>query len=198
MSSNKKQKPPPKREPETGDGPGQAQEEGAEASLTIDDLDPDFPREVMSHEEARGLNHCYACASCTAGCPVHEVFPEFDPRKLALMVKLGLRTAVLSSPHLWACTACHSCEEHCPQNVQLYHILNVLKNMAAREGHTPYPWIIQTRNLARTGVIYRTDESLREKRRARSLPELACEGEKARAVIEASDLGRRVERRRRR
>ncbi len=193
MSSDKKQEQQHKRqpEPESESGP-------ADASLTISDLDPDFTREVLGHEEARQLNHCYACASCTAGCPVHEVFPDFDPRRLALMVKLGLRTEVLTSPHIWACTACHSCEQHCPQNVQLYHILNVLKNMAAREGHTPYPWIIQTRNLARTGVIYRTDEATQEKRKARSLPELACEGERARAVIESSDLGRYVERRRRR
>lgn len=168
-----------------------------DASLTVSDLDPEFTREVMSHEEARQLNHCYSCGSCTAGCPVHEVFPEFDPRRLALMVKLGLRNQVLSSPYIWACTACHRCERHCPQNVQLYRVLNVLKNMAAREGHTPYPWIIQTRNLARTGVIYRTDEATQEKRRARSLPELAGRGEQARKVIESSNLGRFIERRRR-
>lgn len=142
------------------------------------------------HEDAGQLNHCYACGSCTAGCPVHEVFPEFDPRKLAMMVKLGMKTQVLTSPYIWNCTACHNCEQHCPQNVQFFKILNVLKNMAAREGCAPYPWVIQTRNLARTGVVFRTDKSWEEKRRSRSLPDLGLDGEKARIMIELSGLDR--------
>ena len=161
-------------------------------SVTVSDLDPDFRREVMAHEDAQQLNHCYACGSCTAGCPIHEVFPEFDPRKLAMMVKLGMKAEILSSPCIWYCTACHSCEQHCPQNVRFFHILNVLKNMAALEGYAPYPWILQTRNITRTGMVFRADSSWEEKRRSLSLPDLKLDGEKAGIIFELSGLDKIV------
>ena len=169
-----------------------------EKSVTLSDLDPDFRREVMAHEDASQLNHCFACGSCTAGCPVHEVFPEFDPRKLALKVKLGMRAEVLSSPSIWYCTACYNCEQHCPQNVRFCHILNVLKNMATREGHAPYPLILQTKNVGKTGLVFRADSSWMEKRRSLSLPDLKLDGEKAGKIIEISGLDKIVVKRGRR
>jgi len=164
-------------------------------SIGASDLDRDFRREVMAHEDAEQLNHCFACGSCTAGCPVHEVFPEFSPKKFAMMVKLGMRAEVLSSPYIWYCTACHSCEQHCPQNVQFFQILNVLKNMAVAEGYAPYPWILQTRNIARTGMVFRSDPSWEEKRRALSLPVLKLDSDRAGLIIKLSGLDKIVAKR---
>jgi len=145
--------------------------------------DASFRRDVLRHEEARGLYACFSCGACTAGCPISEVFPEFSPRKLAKRVKLGLKRDVLEDPYIWRCTTCRGCEQHCPQNVRLYDILNVLKNMAAEAGFAPPAWVEQTRWVMRTGLVYPRDAALAKKRRARSLPALMSRGEQAERLI---------------
>ncbi|MBN2246978.1 MAG: 4Fe-4S dicluster domain-containing protein [Candidatus Aminicenantes bacterium] len=156
--------------------------------VRVADLDPDFKSEVLNHEGAQGLNACFACGACTAGCPIHEVFPEYSPRKLAKMVKLGMRKEVLNSPFIWYCVTCHNCENRCPQNVKFFNILNVLKNMAAEQGYAPSPWVKQTQQIMRTGLIFQIDRDLAAKRKARSLPVLKSNSKKVKKIIELVGL----------
>ena len=156
--------------------------------MELTELDPKFKSEVMSHKEAEGLNACFDCGTCTAGCPIHEIFPEYDPRKLAKMVKLGMREEVLTNPYIWYCVTCHNCEQRCPQNVKFFDILNVLKNMAAKEGHTPHSWIEQTKQIMKNGIIFPITEELNAKRRALSLPVLKSDGEKAKKIIKLTGI----------
>jgi len=163
-------------------------EENKGEYVELTELDPDFKSEVMKYEDAKGLNACFACGTCTAGCPIHEIFPEYDPRKLAKMVKLGMREEVLTSPYIWYCTTCHNCEQHCPQNVKFFNILNVLKNMAAKKGNAPNPWIEQTKQIMKTGIVFPTDEELVEKRKSFSLPDLKEDGSKAKKIIKLTGI----------
>jgi len=156
--------------------------------MKLSELDPEFKIEVMSHKEAEGLNLCFACGTCTAGCPIHEIFYEYDPRKLAKMVKLGMREEVLASPYIWYCTTCHNCEQRCPQNVKFFDILNVLKNMAAKEGYAPHSWIEQTKQIMKNGIIFSITEELKEKRRALSLPALKYDGERAKKILKLTGI----------
>ena len=157
-------------------------------TIEVAELDTDFKSEVMKHEEAQGLNACFACGTCTAGCPVHEIFPEYSPRKLAKMVKLGMRKEVLRSPYIWYCVTCHNCEQRCPQNVKFFNILNVLKNMAAKEGYAPSPWVEQTQQIMQTGLIFPLDEALAKRRESFSLPALRSNGKKAKILIGLAGL----------
>lgn len=156
--------------------------------IELAELDPDFKSEVMKHEDAKGLNACFACGTCTAGCPIHEIFPEYDPRKLAKMVKLGMREEVLASPYIWYCTTCHNCEQHCPQNVKFFNILNVLKNMAAKKGYAPNAWVEQTKQIIKTGLVFTTDKALFKKRRFFSLPNLKLDGSKVKKIIKLTGI----------
>ncbi len=164
------------------------QDKSKQGVVRVAELDPDFKSEVMKHEEARGLNACFACGTCTAGCPVHETFPEYSPRKLSKMVRLGMRKEVLSSPYIWYCVTCHTCEQRCPQNVKFFNILNVLKNMAAKDGYAPSPWVEQTQQIMQTGLIFPLDEALTKKRESFSLPPLKSNGKKAKILIESAGL----------
>lgn len=164
------------------------QDKSRGGKIRVAELDPNFKSEVLKHEEGQGLNACFACSACTAGCPVHEIFPEYNPRKLAKMVKLGMREEVLSSPFIWYCVTCHNCEQRCPQNVKFFNILNVLKNMAAKEDYAPAPWVKQTQKIMRTGLIFSLDKDLAEKREAYSLPVLKSEGKMAKKLIELAGL----------
>lgn len=163
-------------------------QEKDDISIPASDLDPNFRHEITRYPDTQQLDFCFSCGSCSAGCPIHEIFPEFDPKKIAKMVKLGMRTALLTRPYIWYCTSCRNCEQHCPQNVKFFNILNALKNIAAREGHAPYQLILQTRNIAKTGTVFRVDIAWEEKRRSHSLPFLRLDGKKAREIITLSGL----------
>lgn len=164
------------------------QSESKKGTICVAELDPNFKSEVMKHEEAQGLYACFACGTCTAGCPIHEIFPEYSPRKLAKMVKLGMRQEVLSSPYIWYCVTCHNCEQRCPQNVGFFKILNVLKNMAAKNGYAPPSWVEQTQLIMQTGTIFPKDEELDKKRKALFLPAMKSDGAKARRLIQFTGL----------
>jgi heterodisulfide reductase subunit C len=153
-------------------------------------LDAGFREDVLRHEEARGLLACFSCGTCAAGCPIGEAFTEYSPRKLAKMVKLGMRRDVLESPYIWCCTTCLSCEQHCPQNVRLFGILNVLKNMASEAGYAPAPWVEQTRQVMRTGLAFPTDAALAKKRRTRRLPAIENRGGRAERLITSTGADR--------
>lgn len=148
----------------------------------VTELDPSFKYEVLAHREARGLKSCFSCGTCSAGCPIHEAFPDFDPRKLAKMVSLGMRKEALSDPSLWYCAACHTCEQRCPQNVEFFGVLNVLKNMAAKAGYAPDSWAGMARQLAKTGLAVPIDRALEKKRAKLSLPPFKPRGRKARGI----------------
>jgi heterodisulfide reductase subunit C len=164
------------------------QDNKSKEPIKVSNLDLKFRWDVIRHKEASGLNACFSCGTCTAGCPVSEVFPEYSPKKLAKMVKLGMKKDVLSSPYIWYCVTCHNCEQHCPQNVKFFDVLNVLKNMAAKQGYAPSPWVEQTQQIMKTGLIFPTDEALAEKRKSFSLPGLKSDGEKAKRLIKLAGL----------
>ena len=105
--------------------------------VRVSELDRNFKFEVMAHEDARDISACFCCGSCTAGCPIHAVYPEHDPRRIARMINLGMRKKALSSPYIWYCAECGICEQSCPQNVRFFTALKVLRDMAVKEGYLP-------------------------------------------------------------
>jgi len=98
-------------------------------------LDPRFKYDVAAHPGGENIKLCFACGTCTAGCPVSAVDPEFDPRKIIRQVLFGMREKVLSSPIIWRCVQCYSCSAKCPQNVNFRDVMRALREMAVAEGH---------------------------------------------------------------
>ena len=103
---------------------------------TIDsrNLDSRFKYDVASRPGGENIKFCFACGTCTAGCPVSEVDTEFNPRKIIRQVLLGMRSEVLSSPLIWRCVQCYSCTAKCPQDVKFRGIVKSLREMAVDEG----------------------------------------------------------------
>jgi heterodisulfide reductase subunit C2 len=103
---------------------------------TIDarDLDPKFKDQVAQHAGGENLKLCFACGTCTAGCPVSQVDPEFNPRKIIRQVILGMRKEVLGSPLIWRCVQCYACTAKCPQNVRFREVTRALRELAVKEG----------------------------------------------------------------
>ena len=156
--------------------------------VSTSEFDPNFKSEVLAYPDAQGLNACFSCGSCSAGCPIHEVFPEYNPKKLAKMVRLGMRKEILSSPYIWYCATCRNCVERCPQNVKFFNVLNVLKNMAAKEGYAPLAWVQQAKQVMATGIVFATEEEWVRRREKFSLPPLREDHQNLRKLIELTGI----------
>ena len=121
------------------------------------DLDPRFKYDVAAQAGGENIKLCFACGTCTAGCPVAEIDDEFDPRKIIRQVLLGMRKEVLASPVIWRCVQCYSCTAKCPQNVKFREVMRALREMAAAEGHVDAGLIDEAAQLGEFAQTLRRD-----------------------------------------
>ncbi|MFQ6063231.1 MAG: 4Fe-4S dicluster domain-containing protein [Methanosarcinales archaeon] len=96
-------------------------------------LDPNFKYELSRELGGENLEYCFNCTGCSCGCPVAEVDPTFQPRKLIRMAILGMKEELLNSEAFWKCVSCYTCFARCPQDVRITEVLYALKNIAVRE-----------------------------------------------------------------
>jgi len=125
--------------------------------IDSNDLDLRFKYDVAAYPGGENIKLCYACGTCTAGCPVAEVDTEFNPRKIIRQVLLGMRKEVLSSPLIWRCVQCYSCTAKCPQNVKFREIIRALREMAVDEGLADAALIREVGELDRLSQKLRRD-----------------------------------------
>ena len=55
------------------------------------DIKPAFSAEVVETPGGEHLNSCYSCGACSGICPVSQAIPDFDPRKIIHMIRMGLK-----------------------------------------------------------------------------------------------------------
>jgi len=134
------------------------------------DLDPNFKYEVAKEPGGANIMRCFACGTCTAGCPVRAIDDRYNPRKIIRMVLLGMREQVLKSNFIWLCSTCYTCYDRCPQDVRLSDIMTALKNIAVREGYIHPSFREQARLVATFGRLYEIEDFDNKKRGKMGLP----------------------------
>lgn len=107
----------------------------AAQEMTVYRLSPRFKYRVAARPGGEHLMACFACGVCTAGCPVSEIDPAYNPRRIIRQVLLGLEEEVLQSDLIWLCTTCFTCSAHCPQNVKFTEVMGVLRQLAQERGY---------------------------------------------------------------
>jgi heterodisulfide reductase subunit C len=116
-------------------------------TIVLNEQDTKFKYEVAEEPGGENIKLCFACGLCTASCPVADIDPEYNPRKIIHMVLLGMRKEVLSSNFPWLCTQCYTCQAHCPQNVKFSDVMKALRSMAVREGYVHPSFIEQIKEV---------------------------------------------------
>ncbi len=98
-------------------------------------FDVTFQKRVdeLSHEVTE---LCYHCHKCTAGCPVAYAM-SCGPDRVLRMVQLGQTEAVLASPDIWLCAGCETCGARCPNDIDIAHVMDALRQIALVEGIKP-------------------------------------------------------------
>jgi len=93
---------------------------------------PWFCRKV---EEMSGdkVSVCFQCAKCTNGCPVTFAM-DIAPHRLMHSIQLGLRDEVLHSDTIWVCASCETCNTRCPNDIDVAHIMDTLRQISQGEG----------------------------------------------------------------
>ncbi|MBA3046373.1 MAG: 4Fe-4S dicluster domain-containing protein [Candidatus Thermoplasmatota archaeon] len=133
-------------------------------------LDPHFKFEVAKEMGKVNVTRCFACGTCTAGCPVRVIDSKYNPRKIIRMVLLGMREEVLSSDFIWLCSTCYTCYDRCPQDVMLTSLMTTLRNIAVREGHVHPAFKEQARLVGSFGRLYEVEDFDNKKREKMGLP----------------------------
>ncbi len=116
-------------------------------TILLNEQDTKFKYEVAEEPGGENIKLCFACGLCTASCPVADIDPKYNPRKIIRMVLLGMRKEVLSSNLPWLCTQCYTCQAHCPQNVKFSDVTKALRNMAVREGYVQPSFLEQVKEI---------------------------------------------------
>ncbi len=98
-------------------------------------INPAFSAEVTALPGGEFLNRCFSCGACSGACPVSQAIPDFDPRKIIHMARMGLKDELLNSDLIWYCSQCQGCVFVCPQDVRFADIMNTMWHMALEQGY---------------------------------------------------------------
>jgi len=126
-----------------------------EQVVSLGDLDLSFCEEVASQPGGEHIRRCFACGTCAAGCPVTEIDPDYNPRKIIRQILFGMRKEVLSSPRIWYCLVCYRCYARCPQKVNFTDVMRALRYLAIKGRYA------SSDTLARIGEIDRLAQQMR-------------------------------------
>jgi heterodisulfide reductase subunit C len=138
--------------------------------IDVSRLDAGFRTEIVSEPGGERFMRCFSCGTCVAGCPVAEMTDQYNPRRIVRMALLGMREKVLTSEFVWLCSACHTCDERCPQDVHIPDLMNAIRNIAVREGHVPTAFRLQADLLRDHGRLYEITNFENERRDTWGLP----------------------------
>ncbi len=92
-----------------------------------------FLDEVNEKINGVPIQRCYHCRKCTAGCPLAFTM-EYNPNRIIKMIQMGQKKEVLSSATIWLCASCETCITRCPNEVDIARMMDVLREMAIKEG----------------------------------------------------------------
>ena len=128
-----------------------------EQVLALSDLDLSFAEEVASQPGGEHIRRCFACGTCAAGCPVTEVDPDYNPRKIIRQILFGMRKEVLSSPRIWYCLVCYRCYARCPQKVNFTDVMRALRYLAIKGRYASSDTLARLEEIDRFAQAMRRD-----------------------------------------
>ena len=140
-------------------------------------VDVEFRRDMLDVYQGARLKYCYQCSHCVDKCPVSDIVgkDKYNPRKLVLYSLLGFKENVLGKANderLWACTSCDTCDEVCPNDIELTDLFYILRNKSFRAGEAPEAYTMQAKTIYESGEAIPVQEAVERTREKLGLPKL--------------------------
>ena len=139
-------------------------------------IDFDFRNQLIQSDIGSTLAYCYQCATCSGACPVAQVTNgRYNPRRLILTSLLGLKERIFgtnNSFEIWGCTVCDTCDEVCPQKVELTEIFTILKNISVERGEAPEHYTMQASTIFENGKAIPMQTAIERRRDQLGLPKI--------------------------
>lgn len=79
--------------------------------------------------DGAGVQDCYQCGKCTAGCPVAERM-DVKPHQMMRLVQLGRTERAIGSEAIWQCISCQTCTSRCPKSVDCAGVIDQLRHLS--------------------------------------------------------------------
>lgn len=95
-------------------------------------LDAGMLEEVEQKAHTK-TSSCFQCLKCSNGCPLSYEM-DYLPAQIIRMVNLGMREEVLKCKTIWVCASCETCTTRCPNDIDIAHVMDTLRQMSLREG----------------------------------------------------------------
>jgi len=138
-------------------------------------VDFELRKKVMDAHIGDTLKYCYQCNRCTDVCPVSQIAPDrYNPRGNIMGAFLGINMFMgqKSNFGIWGCTVCDTCDEVCPQKIELTEIFTVLKNMSIAAGEGPEYYTIQASTIYDAGKAIPPQPAIERRREQLGLPKI--------------------------
>lgn len=139
----------------------------------------EFQKKVMEfHITPDLIKACYQCSKCSDNCPVTAATADdntttgYNPRANILMTILGHRDLLLRGDELtvWGCTDCVTCDEVCPEHVELTEVFIYLKNQSIALGRGPDFVYSQAKAVFENGKAIPSQSAIEKRREKLGLP----------------------------
>jgi len=75
---------------------------------------------------------CYQCEKCSSGCPTAAAM-RYRPAQMMRMAQFGLEDALSTDASLWRCLGCDTCTAHCPHNLSVRRLVEVMRQHVMQE-----------------------------------------------------------------
>ncbi len=140
-------------------------------------VDYELKKKVMDMHIKDTLKYCYQCNRCSDICPVSNITDgRYAPRPLILQSFLGLKSTVFlgkeSNFNIWGCTACDTCDEVCPQKIELTEVFYLLKNISIAMGEGPDYYLTQASTIYDFGKAIPAQPAIERRRTQMGLPKI--------------------------
>ena len=89
----------------------------------------------IQREIDKAIKKCYACSKCTSGCPVASEM-DYPPSLIVKWLAVGDIERILKSKTIWICSSCQNCYSRCPFEINIPHIIDLMKECANKDKMT--------------------------------------------------------------
>jgi len=92
----------------------------------------------IARQAGVGLDDCYQCGKCTAGCPMAHAM-DLVPRQVIRALQLGQVERAVNAKGSWVCANCMVCSARCPQGVDISQLMLAVRHYGKKHGLRPEP-----------------------------------------------------------